>query len=146
MSANVNTKFLTIDDLKQTRVYSPSDGIREFENIVVYELEGPPPLAGAVCKIDLSNYEFRVFPFRDLINKSLHPSSLLYGSFCESWSVFKGFYWGQKVGMQGPRNLSRKRLPRFGTPIPRLSQKVYCRIQHTPNKFYKVKWVCNRQR
>lgn len=59
--------FIEMDDLKEVRQYSVAEGIE------AYDLEGPPPLAGTICKIDLTKNEFRVFPFYDLINKSLVP-------------------------------------------------------------------------
>jgi hypothetical protein len=69
MVKDASEAFFTVDDLSEVRKYVPSDGIE------AYDIEGPPPLAGTVCKIDLSRNEFRVFPFQDLINKSLHPVS-----------------------------------------------------------------------
>jgi hypothetical protein len=59
--------FIEVGDLKQVRQYSVADGIE------AYDLEGPPPLTGTVCKINLIKNEFRVFPFYDLICKSLYP-------------------------------------------------------------------------
>jgi len=60
---------VTISKLKPRRLVGAPSGIE------LIELEGPPPITGTVCRIDLRHYEFRLFCFRDLINKSLHPDS-----------------------------------------------------------------------
>lgn len=57
---------LTLHNLKEHPPYF-------VEGIEVIDVFGPRPVAGSICKINLEQHEFRVFSFKDLINKSLHP-------------------------------------------------------------------------
>jgi hypothetical protein len=56
------------------REYDISAGIK------VIDLSGPPHVTGSICIVNLEQNEFRVFPFFDLINKSLIPG---HGCFTE---------------------------------------------------------------
>lgn len=58
---------LCLDELKEAREYC-------VEGVRVVDLEGPRPIAGSVCTVDLAKHAFFVFTFKDLISKSLHPS------------------------------------------------------------------------
>ena len=64
----------TLQDIREERQYVVASGIR------VIDLAGPGAIVGSICKVDLCEFEFRVFPFYDLIRKSLYPG---YGCFTE---------------------------------------------------------------
>jgi hypothetical protein len=80
--------------------------------IEVVDLSGPSPIAGSICKIELGRHEFRLFLFRDLVNKSLHPD---YGCFTQTsvnlGASVRDFILGNRYECEGLQSYPNWRPP-----------------------------------
>lgn len=76
--------YLSVEDVRSKAApYKIAEGIEAFEVTGQHPDPLNPPITGTICKIDLQKHAFRIFPFYDLINKSLHPDCKI-GCFMEA--------------------------------------------------------------